>query len=201
MNDDETLRGAIDAPVMAVADRIQGLEHQLARLTQMVQTVVKQETVGIEERQSVKDALGGLNGGHIVRDCTPRTIVETAGSAPRIHATQETDQQADRASYRSEELWAVSQRMTGSAFATAAVSTSASGIHNFSLQIKVLVDAGNLLLMGLCVSESFFLSLGGKLRDLLPPSFQTANRASENSAMHTCKNPQWGISNFITTAN
>ena len=50
MNDDEALRGAIDAPVMAVADHIQGLEHQLARLTQMVQTGVKQETVGIEER-------------------------------------------------------------------------------------------------------------------------------------------------------
>ena len=55
---------------------------------------------------------------------------------PRIHATQETDQQADRASSRSEELWAVSQRMMGSAFATAPVSTSASGIHNFSRQLK-----------------------------------------------------------------
>ena len=58
-----------------------------------------------------------------------RTTAATAGSGPRIHATQETDQQADRVSSRSEELWAVSQRMTGSAFATA------SGIHNFSPQI------------------------------------------------------------------
>ena len=82
-------------------------------------------------------------------------------------------------------LWAVSQRMTGSAFATAEVSTSASDIHNFSPEIKVLVDIGNLLSIGLCVSESFFLSLGGKLGELLPPSFQTANRVSENSAMHT----------------
>ena len=65
------------------------------------------------------------------------------------------------------------------------MSISASGIHNFSPQIKVLVDTGNLLLIGLCVSESFFLSLGGKLGDLLPPSFQTANGVSENSAMHT----------------
>ena len=80
---------------------------------------------------------------------------------------------------------AVSQRMTGSAFVTAAVSMSASGIHNFSPQIKVLVDSGNLLSIGLCVSESFFLSLGGKLGDLSPPSFQTADGASENSAMHT----------------
>ena len=31
----------------------------------------------------------------------------------------------------------------------------------------------------------FSLVLGGKLGDLSPPSFQTANRASENSAMHT----------------
>ena len=33
MNDDEAFRGADDAPVMAVLDRIQGLEHQLAQLT------------------------------------------------------------------------------------------------------------------------------------------------------------------------
>ena len=38
----------------------------------------------------------------------------------------------------------VSQWMMGSAFATAKVSTSASGIHNFSPEIKVLVDMGNL---------------------------------------------------------
>ena len=79
----------------------------------------------------------------------------------------------------------VSQRMTGSAFATAAVPTSASVIHNFSPQIKDLVDTGNLLWIGLCVSESLFLSHGEKLRDLLPPSFQKANGASENWAMHT----------------
>ena len=51
--------------------------------------------------------------------------METAVSAPRINATQETDRQADRASSSSDELWTVSQRMTGSAFVTAAVSTSA----------------------------------------------------------------------------
>ena len=39
----------------------------------------------------------------------PRTLMATAGSAPRVHTTQE-------------ELWVVSQRMTGSAFATAKVS-------------------------------------------------------------------------------
>ena len=43
----------------------------------------------------------------------PGTTVATAGSEPRIHATQETDHQADRVSSRSEELWTVSQRMTG----------------------------------------------------------------------------------------
>ena len=115
----------------------------------------------------------------------PKTTAVTAGPAPRIHATQETDDQGDRVSSRSEELWAVYQRMTGPAFATAELATSASGIHNFSQEIKVLVDTGNLLSIGLCVSESFFLSLGGKLGDLSPPSFQTANGASENSAMHT----------------
>ena len=63
MDDVEALRGADANPAIAVADRIEGLEHQLARLTQMVQTGVKLETVGIEERQSVKDALSSLDGG------------------------------------------------------------------------------------------------------------------------------------------
>ena len=169
---------------------------------------VKLETVGIEERQSVKDVLSRLDGdnvfneavaalyqpaevlgvegpcfkchksGHVASDCVqqrkpptcyrsnkvghiapkyrardvycticrnlghvteacfteqaPRTTVATAGYAPRINATQEMDRQADRAFSGSEELWSVSQRMTGSAFATAAVSTSASGSNNFS---------------------------------------------------------------------
>ena len=53
---------------MAVDDRIQGLEHQLARLTQMLQNGVKLETVGIEERESVKPALGRLDGGPIFNE-------------------------------------------------------------------------------------------------------------------------------------
>ena len=68
MSDDEALRRAGNAPVMAVADRIQGIEHQLARLTQMVQTRVKLETVGIEERELVKAALGGLDGGPVFNE-------------------------------------------------------------------------------------------------------------------------------------
>ena len=78
---------------------------------------------------------------------TPETTAATAGLTARINSTQEE-------AWGLEELCAVSQRMTGSAFATAAVSTAASGSNNFSPQIKVLVDTGNLLLIGLCVSES-----------------------------------------------
>ena len=78
----------------------------------------------------------------------------TANAGPRIHSTQEEASSV-------EELCAVLQRMTGSAFATAAVSTAASGSNNFSPQIKVLVDTGNLLSIRLCVSESFFLSVWG----------------------------------------
>ena len=62
----------------------------------------------------------------------------TAGSASRINATQETDLQADRASSSSEELWAVSQRMMGSAVATAAVSTSASGVKSAYKTVKFI---------------------------------------------------------------
>ena len=57
MSDAEALLGASEAHLVAVADRSQGLDHQLAWLTQMVQT---RETVGIEEWQSVKNAVAAL---------------------------------------------------------------------------------------------------------------------------------------------
>ena len=68
MSDDEALGGAGDAQVMAVVDHIQSLEHQLARLTQMVQTAVKLETVGIEESESVKALLERLDGGPVFNE-------------------------------------------------------------------------------------------------------------------------------------
>ena len=49
MDDVEAIRGADANPVITVADRIAGLENQLARLTQMVQTGVKLETVSVED--------------------------------------------------------------------------------------------------------------------------------------------------------
>ena len=91
------------------------------------------------------------NSRHVKEAChtkRSRTTAATAGSAPRINATPEADQQAHRVPSGSEELWTVSQRMTVSAFATAAVSTSASGSNNFSPEIKVLVDTGNYYLLG-----------------------------------------------------
>ena len=117
------------------------------------------------------------NSRHVTEACRRRTATKTtAATAGSANVTQEEASGA--------EVFNVSQKMTGSAFATATVSTSASGSNNFSPQIKILVDTGNLLSIGMCVSESFFLSLGGQLEDLSPPSFQTANGASENSAMH-----------------
>ena len=44
------------------------LELQFNRLTQMVQTGIKLETVSVEERQSVKDALSGLDGGKVFNE-------------------------------------------------------------------------------------------------------------------------------------
>ena len=73
MSDEEALGQAGEAHVVAVADRIHGLEQQLARLTQMVHTGVKLETVGIEERQSVKNALIDLEGGTISPSKTTTT--------------------------------------------------------------------------------------------------------------------------------
>ena len=51
---------------------------------------------------------------------------------------------------------------------------TASGIDNFSKAVNVLVDTGNLLTIGLCVSEVFFISLGENVGDLSPPSFHMA---------------------------
>ena len=77
MNDDEALRWADDTPVMAVADRIQGLEHRLAELTQMVQTGVKLETVGKEEWQSVKNALISPDGGNVFNEAVAAQYHQT----------------------------------------------------------------------------------------------------------------------------
>ena len=57
-----------DKPPIEVADRIADLELHLVQLTQMVQTGAKLETVGVEERQSVKDALSGLDGGDVFNE-------------------------------------------------------------------------------------------------------------------------------------
>ena len=57
-----------DNPAIEVAVLVADLELQLARLTQMVQTGVKLETVRVEERQSVKDALSALDGGDVFNE-------------------------------------------------------------------------------------------------------------------------------------
>ena len=59
MSDEEALGGADDAHIMAVDDRIQGLEHEMAQLTQMIQNGVKLETVGMEERERISESCVG----------------------------------------------------------------------------------------------------------------------------------------------
>ena len=68
MDDVEALRGADANPAIAVADQIADLKLQLARLTTLVQTGVKLGTVSVAERQSVKDALSGLDGGDVFNE-------------------------------------------------------------------------------------------------------------------------------------
>ena len=86
---------------------------------------------------------------YVTEACRRRTATKTmAATAGSANVTQEE--------VTSAEVFNVLQKMTGSAFATATVSTSASGSNNFSPQIKILVDTGNLLSIGMCVSESFF---------------------------------------------
>ena len=62
------LRGAGANPAIALADQIADLQLQLARLTTLVQTGVKLETVSVAERQLVKDALSGLDGGDVFNE-------------------------------------------------------------------------------------------------------------------------------------
>ena len=61
----EALRGADANPGGAVAEQIAELKLQVAQLTQMLRSGVKMETVSGADRQSVKDALEGLDGGEI----------------------------------------------------------------------------------------------------------------------------------------
>ena len=68
ISDEEALNGAGEAHVVGVAERIQGLEHQLAMLTQMVQTGVKLESMATEDWESVKTALNQLDGGHVFNE-------------------------------------------------------------------------------------------------------------------------------------
>ena len=63
MSDEESLLGAPSA--QDVGAHFLALEAQLAQLSNMVQTGVKLETVGTEDRESVRVALQGLDGGVI----------------------------------------------------------------------------------------------------------------------------------------
>ena len=88
-----------------------------------------------------------------------------------------------RASVQEQGVEQVSGASTGAAYATAQVATEASGSNNFTDIMRVLIDTGNVLSIGLCVSEAFFVSLGGQLGDLNPSSLHTAYGASLNSTM------------------
>ena len=64
----DALRGADANPSGAVADQIADLQLQVAQLTRMLWSGVKMETVSGADRQSVKDALEGLDGGEIFNE-------------------------------------------------------------------------------------------------------------------------------------
>ena len=64
----DALGGADANPGSAVADQIANLQIQVAQLTQMLWPGVKMETVSVADRQSMKDALEGLDGGEIFNE-------------------------------------------------------------------------------------------------------------------------------------
>ena len=68
MDSNDDLRGAEANPGCAMADQIAALQLQVAQLTQMLQSGVKMEAVSGVERQSVKVALGNLDGGELFNE-------------------------------------------------------------------------------------------------------------------------------------
>ena len=75
-----------------MADQIADLQLQVAQLTQMLRSGVKMETVSGADRQSVKDALEGLDGGEIFNEAVAvhvPTGKTTAVGGPKGGATAE----------------------------------------------------------------------------------------------------------------
>ena len=81
MSDEESLPGAPAA--QDVGARFQALEAQLAQLSNMVQTGVKLETVGVEDQESVRVALEGLDGGVIFNEAVASQYMQ-AKQQPEI---------------------------------------------------------------------------------------------------------------------
>ena len=73
------------------------------------------------------------NARHVTKACREtRTMEVTAGSAPKIT----DDREENKVPSGAEELWTVSQWMTGSAFVKATVSTAVSGSNNLVHKLK-----------------------------------------------------------------
>ena len=102
MDDVEALRGADVNPARAVADWIGDLELQLAQLTQMFRSGVKVETVSGAERQSVKDALEGLDGVKIFNEAV---AVQYQQAKQQQLAVQREVQQLKNAVHDNAESW------------------------------------------------------------------------------------------------
>ena len=126
--------------------------------------------------------------GHIKPNCTTKNVYcgfcKTDRHVTEICRSKPVSNVATAGSHQvEEELEQVAGSSTGAAYATAQVATEASGSNNFTDVMRVLIDTGNVLSIGLCVSEAFFVSLGGQLGDLNPSSLHTAYGASLNSTM------------------
>ena len=68
MESHDDLRGAEASPGGAVAAQIAALQLQVAELTQRLQLAVKTEVVSDADKQSVKTALEGLDGGDLFNE-------------------------------------------------------------------------------------------------------------------------------------
>ena len=68
MDSNDDLRGAEANPGGAMATQIAALQLQVAELTQRLQSGVKMEVVSDADKQSVKNALEGLDGGDLFNE-------------------------------------------------------------------------------------------------------------------------------------
>ena len=106
MDSHDDLRGAEANPGSAVATQIAALQLQVAELTQRLQSAVKIEVVSDADKQSVKNALEGLDGGDLFNEAV---AVQYSQAKMQQQQTQREVLQLKRQVQENAEVWETAQ--------------------------------------------------------------------------------------------